>query len=146
MVTKRKECNDSKKHYVDKKELREQIITCKKNGEVSPVLAEMFIKIVNGVALRFGNLDYYGIMDDVKQDCLLLLLQKYSNFDPDKLNEKGNKTSPFSFLTTIVYNQMRYKVSKAKRQKEKVDELNQRARDIIERSERGTKNHDNSDW
>jgi len=97
MVTKRKECNDSKKHYVDKKELREQIITCKKNGEVSPVLAEMFIKIVNGVALRFGNLDYYGIMDDVKQDCLLLLLQKYSNFDPDKLMRREIKPLLFLF-------------------------------------------------
>jgi len=134
---KRKECNDKKKHYVDKKELREELIASQAANEVSDELAEMFIKITEGVAHRFNNLDYYGILEDVKQDCLLLLCEKYINFDPEKRNERGQKTSPFAFLTTIVYNQMRYKVSKAKRHKEKKDEITKRAKDLIDRLERG---------
>ena len=135
--TKRKVCNDAKKHYVDKKELREELISSQAAGVVSDKLADMFIKITYGVALRFGNLDWYGIMEDVKQDCLLLLCQKYKNFDPDKVNDSGNKTSPFAFLTTIVYNQMRYKVSKAKTSKEKIDTLGKRVRKVVDRVERG---------
>lgn len=136
MPTKRKVSTDTENHYVDKKELREELIACKQAGVVSDKLANMFIKITKGVSLRFGNLGYYGILDDVQQDCLLLLCQKYSNYDPDRVNERGQKTSPFAFLTTIVYNQMRYKVSKAKRRKEKHDEMTRTARDFIEKKER----------
>jgi len=136
-MAKRKECNDTKKHYVDKTLLREELIRCKKQKKVSDELAEMFSKIVDGVAHRFGNLDYYGVVEDVKQDCLLLLCQKFSNFDPNMKTVKGNKTSPFAFLTTIVYNQMRYKVSKEKRHKDKRDEMITRAHQALERLERG---------
>ena len=136
---KRKECNDKSKHYVDKKELREELISSKEAGKVSDNLADMFIKITNGVAYRFGNLEYYGIMDDVKQDCLLLLLQKYSNFDPEMRNERGQKTSAFAFTTTIVYNHMRYRVSRAKSRKNKHDEMTKKAKEFIEKRERNGK-------
>lgn len=135
---KRKECNDSKKHYVDKKELREEIIQCKKDGQASEKLAEMFIKITKGVGLRFKNLDYYGVMDDVQQDCLLLLCQKFMNYDPERRSKTtGQKTSPFAFLTTIVYNHMRYKVTREKSRKEKNDNMTQTAMRFIEKRERG---------
>jgi len=134
----RKVCNDTKKHYVDKKELRAEIIQCTKEGKVSDKLADMFIKIVDGVGLRFNNLEYYGVMDDVKQDCLVLLLQKYNNYDPERRSKTtGQKTSPFAFLTTIVYHQMMYKVSREKTRKEKINHMTQTARRFIEKHERG---------
>lgn len=138
-MKKRKECNDSSKHYVDKEELRKEIIKSKEIGIVSDNLADMFIKIVNGVSHKFSNLQYYGIMDDAKQDCLELLLKKFKNFDPKKViideNGKKKKSSSFAFLTTIVYRQMQYQTSRAKKQKERVDDLNQRVIDFLEERE-----------
>ena len=137
-MVKRKECNDSKKHYVDKKELREEIVASTVAGRPSDKLADMFIKITDGVGLRFKNLDWYGVLEDVKQDCLLLLCQKFDNYDPERRSKTtGQKTSPFAFLTTIVYNHMRYKVTREKSRKEKVDDMTQKARRFIEKHERG---------
>jgi len=128
---KRKTNNDKKKHYVDKVELVKQVEQSQAEGIVSEELALMFQKIVDGVAHRFNNLQYYGITDDVKQDCLLLLLQKYQNFDLER------NSSCFAYITTIVYNQMRYQVSKAKKYKDRNDEIAKHVREYIERTERG---------
>jgi len=128
---KRKVNNDKKKHYVDKKELVAQVELSQNISQVTDELAEMFQKIVDGVAHRFGNLQYYGISDDVKQDCLLLLIQKYKNFDLTR------NSSCFAYITTIIYNQMRYQVSKAKKYKERNDEIAKHVREYIDRTERG---------
>jgi DNA-directed RNA polymerase specialized sigma24 family protein len=130
-MAKRKVNNDKKKHYVDKKELVEQVAISQESGQVTDELAEMFQKIVDGVAHRFGNLQYYGINEDVKQDCLLLLIQKYKNFDLTR------NSSCFAYVTTVVYNQMRYQVSKAKKHKERMDEIAKHVREYIDRTERG---------
>ena len=134
-MAKRKENNDHKQHYVNKIDLREELIACKKSGVVSPSLEAMFIKIVDGVALHFSNLEYFGVLDDIKQDCLLLLVQKYQNFDPNKRNDRGTTTSSFAFLTSIVFNQMRYQASKTKRYRDKLHDLNQRIITILEAHE-----------
>jgi DNA-directed RNA polymerase specialized sigma24 family protein len=130
-MPKRKVNNDTKRHYVDKKELVAEVAKSQKQDQVTEELAEMFIKIVNGVAHRFGNLQYYGIGDDVKQDCLLLLIQKYKNFDLER------KSSCFAFMTTIVFNQMRYQVGKAKKYKERHDEMSKRVKEYVDQIERG---------
>ena len=139
-MQKRKECNDTSKHYVDKEELRLEVISCKKSGVVSDNLANMFIQIVNGVAHRFSNLQYYGVIEDAKQDCLELLLKKYNNFDPEKesIDEKTGKlkkASSFAFFTTIVYRHMQYQTTRAKRMKERTDDLNQKVIDFLEERE-----------
>lgn len=128
-MQKRKECNDSSKHYVDKEELRKEVARCQVSQEVSEELALMFIKIVNGVAHKFSNLQYYGVIEDAKQDCLELLLKKYKNFNPDL------KTSSFAFFTTIVYRHMQYQTTRAKRHKERTDDLNQKVIDFLEERE-----------
>jgi len=130
-MSKRQINTDTKKHYVDKKELTLEIAKCQKADKVSEELAIMFQKIINGVAHRFGNLSYYGINDDVKQDCALLLLEKYKNFDLTR------GSSCFAYITTIIYNQMRYQVSKAKKYKERNDTIAKHVREHIERLERG---------
>lgn len=128
---KRKVNNDKKKHYIDKQELIDEVAKCQKEDQVSEDLAKMFIKIVDGVAHRFGNLQYYGINEDVKQDCLLLLCQKYKNFDLSR------NSSCFAYITTIIYNQMRYQVSKAKKYKDRNDEIAKHVREYVDRTERG---------
>jgi len=130
-MTKRKVNNDKNKHYVDKQELVDQVAISQKADQVTDELAGMFQKIVDGVAHRFNNLKYYGITEDVKQDCLLLLLQKYKNFDLER------KSSCFAYITTVVFNQMRYQVTRAKKYKERNDEIAKHVREYIDRTERG---------
>lgn len=136
-MSKRKENNKTETHYVQKDDLRNELIKCKETNTISPELEQMFIKIVNGISLRFQNLFYYGIMEDVKQNCLLLLIQKYKNFDPDKETKSGAKTSPFAFLTTIVYRQMIAELHKAKKYKKNQDNLIEKIQYVIRRVERG---------
>jgi len=128
---KRKVNNDKQKHYVDKDELIKEVGVCQTNDVVSEELAMMFQKIVDGVAHRFGNLQYYGITEDVKQDCLLLLIQKYKNFDITR------NSSCFAYITTIVYNQMRYQTTKAKKYKERHDMIAKHVREHVDKLERG---------
>jgi DNA-directed RNA polymerase specialized sigma24 family protein len=135
-VGKRKTAKKSKDHYVDKDELRKEVKISQDQGFVSDNLAEMFVKIVNGLSHRFQNLAYYGISEDVKQDCLLLLCQKYVNFDPDRKTKSGAKSSPFAYFTTVVYNQMRYQATKEKRRKERHDDLCHKMKLILEDLER----------
>jgi DNA-directed RNA polymerase specialized sigma subunit len=125
---KRNPNNDTATFYVDKVELKNEIIRSQKIGATDD-LAEMFIKMVNGVALRFNNLSYYGILDDTKQDCLLLLLQKFRNFDTSR------DTSCFAYFTTVIYNHIRYKLSKAKKDRDKLDEMTHIVREYIEKIE-----------
>ncbi len=115
--TKRRESASKPSHYVDKAELYNEIVACQKANKVSDKLAEMFSKMIEGVSHRFPNLQYYSITDDVKQDCHLLLLQKYKNFNV-KLN-----TSCFAFFTTVIFNQMRYQLTRAKRYKDHKDHM-----------------------
>jgi DNA-directed RNA polymerase specialized sigma24 family protein len=126
MANKRKKNTNRSSHYVDKKELIEEVGRCQEKEAVSDELAIMFSKIVDGVALKFNNLKWYGIEEDVKQDCLLLLLQKYGNFDINR------GTSCFSYITTIVYNQMRYQLNKNRKRKDKVDHMTQTVRDYVD--------------
>ena len=130
-MTKRKVNNDKKKHYIDKKDLVREVASCQEKDIVSEELGLMFQKIVDGVAHRFGNLQYYGITDDVKQDCLLLLLQKYKNFDLTR------GSSCFAYITTIIYNQMRYQLGKTKKYKDRNDEIAKHVREHVEKLERG---------
>ena len=99
-----------------------------KTDEVSEKLAGMFIKIVDGVSHKFQNLQYYGIADDVKQDCLVLLLQKYRNFDTSR------KTSCFAYITTCVYHHMMYQLTKAKKYNDGRERVRKRVKDFNESS------------
>ena len=124
-MAKRKPNNNKSTHYVDKQELLNEIKVCQANNKVSETLANMFIQIVDGVSHKFGNLRYYGIEEDVKQDCLLLLLQKYQNFDTTK------KTSCFAYLTTIVYHQIQYKLSKNRKYVKRLETISDRVQRYI---------------
>jgi len=122
-MNKRKTATSNKNHYVDKQELVDEVKSCQDNDLVSDALAEMFIKIVDGVVLRFPNAKYYGVEDDVKQDCLLLLCKKYKNFD----TKKG--TSCFAYMTTVIYNQLRYQCTRVKKYKDRKDHLTEKVRE-----------------
>lgn len=125
--TKRTEVKGNRpSHYVDKDILLQEIIKSQKDNKVSDELSLMFGKIIEGVSHRFPNLLYYGIIDDVKQDCHLLLLQKFQNFKAKK------KTSCFAYFTTIIYNQMRYQLTKARRHKENRDHMVKSVIDYLE--------------
>ncbi len=128
---KRKTNTDTKKHYVDKAELVKEVAKSQSLHKVTDELADMFILMVDGVAYRFGNLGYYGIREDVKQDCLLLLIQKYKNFDLTR------NSSCFAYITTIIYNQIRYQLTKNKRYIERSEKINTSIREYINKHERG---------
>ena len=104
-------------HYIDKQELLEEIIACQKANQVSDKLAEFFNRIIEGVSHRFPNLQYYDVSEDVKQDCHLLLIQKLHNFKAKK------KTSCFAYFTTVIYNQIRYQLSRTRRYKDHKDQM-----------------------
>lgn len=112
---KREKNTNKNSHYVNQKSLTEEIVKCQEADQVSDKLAEMFIKITEGVLLRFPNAYYYGINEDIKQDCLLLLCQKYKNYDATR------NSSSFSFVSTCVFNHMRYHVKKAKVSKDRLE-------------------------
>lgn len=114
---KRKEQKSKPSHYVDKKDLLDELIVCQTAGAVSDKLSLMFDKMIEGISHRFPNLQYYGIHEDVKQDCHLLLIQKFRNFKV-KLN-----TSCFAYFTTVIYNQMRYQLTRNRKQKDKRDHM-----------------------
>ena len=103
------------KFYIDKQELIDEVSLCQQNDEVSEELANMFYLIIEGISEKFQNLKWYGIEEDVKQDCVLLLLQKYQNFKVDR------GTSCFCYISTIVFNHIRYQLTRNKRQKDKMD-------------------------
>lgn len=123
---KRKTAKKRASDYVDKDELLAEIINAQATDQVSEELATMFIKIVDGVSHKFQNLQYYGITDDVKQDCLVLLLQKYKNFDTTR------KTSCFAYITTCVYHHMMYQLTKAKKYNDGRERVRKRVKDYYE--------------
>jgi len=131
-VKKRPRCKVKKKtHYIDNEKFAEEIKRAQQLGEVTDELADMFVKLVDNVSLMFNNLRYYGILEDVKQDCLLLLLQKYTKFDCDI------KSSCFAYFTTVVSRQMMYQLGKNKKYRERLSEINRLSKKIIEKKERG---------
>lgn len=132
----RKTAKKSKSHYVDKDELRNAIMQSQKEERVTDELADMFVRMVNGLSHKFQNLAYYGISEDVKQDCLLLLCQKYKNFDVNRKTKSGVPASPFAYFTTVIYNQMRYQATKEKRRKERNDALCHKMKLVLEDIER----------
>lgn len=127
-MVKRKTAKKRSSDYIDKDELLAEVAKAQKTDEVSEELASMFIKIVDGVCHKFHNLQYYGITDDVKQDCLVLLLQKYKNFDITR------KTSCFAYITTCVFNQIRYQLGKAKKYNDGREKVRKRVKDFYESS------------
>lgn len=139
--TKRPVSASKPSHYVDKNELLQEIILSQKANRVSDKLAEMFGKIIEGVSHRFPNLQYYNIADDVKQDCHLLLIQKLKNFKAKK------KTSCFAFFTTIIYNQMRYQLTRVRRYKDNRDHMVNRVIEYLEANQNPffDKDHEN-EW
>ena len=124
-MSKRKKSTNNKNHYVDKDSLVNEVKFCQEQNQVSEKLAEMFIKIVEGVVLRFPNVKYFGIEEDAKQDCLLLLCRKYNNFNTSL------GTSCFAYMTTLIYNQLRYQVSKARKHRDRQVTMTKRVREYF---------------
>lgn len=87
----------SSNHYVDNDELRDEMIKCKKTGEPSRKLVDMFMKI----ARQFSNKFTYMNPDD-REDCiafaLLDCIRYWDRYDPS--------VSPraFSYVTTMCSN------------------------------------------
>lgn len=93
-IPKRKKRGDV--HYVNNKEFSDEIIKCKKTGELSEFAVECFIALAN----RAVNKLYYEDPRD-REDCiqsaLLDCLKYWKGFDP----KKSNPPNAFSYFTSI---------------------------------------------
>lgn len=103
--------------YVNNDELDQEIIRSKEQDRITDELAEMFVKMVEGVSRKFPNLAYYGVIDDCKHDAILLLCEKYKMLDPTL------GKSCFSYITTIITNSLRQGFLKEKSRKIKHNEM-----------------------
>lgn len=104
-------------HYVDKDELVREIDISKLQDQVTDKLADIFVLIVDGIGYKFPNLAYYGVLEDAKQDALILLCEKFRMIKTDK------GLSCFSYITTIVTRVLQASHTKAKDQKYKKNKL-----------------------
>jgi uncharacterized protein YggL (DUF469 family) len=129
-VKRRPRSKKKKTHYIDNDEFAKEVKKSQDLGFVTDELANMFIKLVDGVALMFNNLKYHGIEEDVKQDCLLLLIQKYTKYDCNA------NSSCFAYFTTVATRQIMYQLTKNKTYKDRCGEIAKEAMKIIEKREK----------
>ncbi len=92
--------------YIDRKELRAEIIACQSSGIVSERLGVIFLILADNIlrAFNFTGFD----LEDARGEVVCLYCRVY------KLVKTGKKDNPFSFLTTCALNQIKQKYRTAK--------------------------------
>lgn len=87
------------KMYLDKKTFLKHINESRSNGYVTNELAKDFIMLIDNIQKsKFFNKYRKDILDDMKGECLYVMVKKFEKFDPNK------NTSPFSYFTRLVFN------------------------------------------
>ena len=124
-MTKRNRNLNKSTFYVNVEELEDAINDSKVKNYVTDELAELFIKIVDGVSHRFPNLAYYNCIEDSKQDALMLLCEKYHMIDT------SSGKSCFAYITTIITNSMRQVHGKEKIRKKRKGDMIDKVLDLL---------------
>lgn len=97
--------------YLNNDEFLEHIKDSRQKGYVTDALARDFILLVDNIQRsKFFNAYRKDILDDMKGECLYVMVKKFEKFDPEK------NTSPFSYFTRIVFNTSYNVYKKMKRQ------------------------------
>lgn len=103
--------------YVNNKDMLEEIILCKKNGnKISDRLGKMFISISNNFASK-PNFNGYSYKDELISNGILACCIAFQNFDPEKSN------SPFSYFTQVIFHSFLQILNKEKKAQNIRDEL-----------------------
>jgi hypothetical protein len=96
-MSKRKKRGDT--HYVNNKEFTEEIILCKKSGELSTFAINCFIALANRAVNKMYYEDYRD-REDCIQSALLDCLKYWKGFDP----AKTENPNAFAYFTQICKN------------------------------------------
>jgi hypothetical protein len=93
-MSKRKKRGDT--HYVNNKEFTEEIILCKKSGELSTFAINCFISLANRAVNKMYYEDYRD-REDCIQSALLDCLKYWKGFDP----AKTENPNAFAYFTEV---------------------------------------------
>ncbi len=82
-------------HYLNNKDLYNEVVKCKKEGVISKELFDMFMLMIDNISTKFRYQDE-SIREDLKQDAILNLLEKWIMFDENKY------TNAFAYYTQLI--------------------------------------------
>jgi hypothetical protein len=84
------------KDYINNKDFTQEIINCKKAGELSPFAIECFMKLANRAVERLYFRDYRD-KEDCVQSALVDCLKYWQNFD----ETKSDPPNAFAYFTQM---------------------------------------------
>lgn len=96
-------------HYVNNKEMIEELRLYKKTGIVSEKLGVMFFKIASKYATR-PNFCGYSYKDDMVSDALSRMMDQATKFNVDHPS-----ANPFAYFTMVVHRQFLQTLKKEKK-------------------------------
>lgn len=100
--------------YLTNKDLLAEYNACIEIGEASEKLAQMFWLLSRRLSGK-PNFRNYSFREDMIQDAVLLLLERWKAFDPTWAQRNGKTPNPFSYYTQIAYNSMRASIKRHKK-------------------------------
>lgn len=105
-----------KKKYLTNKELLAEIVNSHAKGEMTPLLAEMIMKLCSRYAKKseYAN---YSYNDDMQSFALLTVVKVWKSFDPAK------SQNPFAYFTQTIKHSFYQYLNSEKKQRNIRDEL-----------------------
>lgn len=116
----------SKEFYVNEKEFTEELRKYYETDVISPVLADMIRKMINGLAHR-PNFINYTFRDEACGDALVNIMTALK-----KRKFKFGQSNPFSYFNTIAWNCWRNRIKKEARQRHALAAYQEEVYGIIE--------------
>lgn len=102
-----------KKHYVNNKDLLEEVIKYRETKHITEELGRMIFEISKNFASK-GSYSGYTWKEDMISEAVLTCLKYMHNFDPNK----QKYPNPFAYFTTIIYHSFLNYIKKQKKHSE----------------------------
>jgi DNA-directed RNA polymerase specialized sigma subunit len=87
-----------RKIFLTNRELKTEVIECKKTGVMSNKLGAMFLKMVNKYGTK-NNFCNYSYLDEMKGRAIVGLCKNWQSFDTDKYD------NAFAYYTQCIHNE-----------------------------------------
>lgn len=104
-----------------RKEFDEAMTRATTKTYCTPRLGEIVVLTVDRVATQ-TKFRHYTYLDDMKAEAIYQSIRGITKFDLDKVNDAGQKSSSFSYLTQIITNAFRQILKKEKKNREIKDQ------------------------
>ena len=91
--------------YLKNEDLYNEVVKCKKEGEMSKELFDMFMLMIKNISTKFRYQDE-SIREDLHQETILILLEKFHHFDEIKYK------NAFAYYTSIIKHSFAFHFSK----------------------------------